>query len=171
MLNGGEQDDFVVVRLDGRTGRPRWRAVVRGRAPRGSYEAANDAAIAAGGDVVAAGSVADAEGPGHYGNFAVVSLHGVTGSERWRFVVDDAGVSGMAVRVGVDAEGDVVAAGHLSHDFAIRVVVVKLAGETGTVRWRQQPPHVGDVRDMVLDRHGVIGGEHQQGELVAERGR
>src|SRR5262249_24725173 len=38
MLNGAQRDDFVVRRLDARTGQRRWQAIVRGRAARASYE-------------------------------------------------------------------------------------------------------------------------------------
>jgi hypothetical protein len=152
-----EGDDFVVTRLDGRTGRRRWQAIVRGRAGKGGFEEADGLAIAPSGDVVAAGSVQETEGPGYYGNFAVVALDGGTGAERWRFVVDGAG-TGWAGSVAVDADGDVVAAGVVGSDLPPdeSVTVVKLTGASGTVVWQQQPAHVVHLNGMAMDRQGDV---------------
>src|SRR5262249_39412078 len=57
MIQGDEQNDFVVRRLDGRTGRTRWHATVHGAARNVSYEGARAVAIAPSGDVVAGGAV------------------------------------------------------------------------------------------------------------------
>jgi outer membrane protein assembly factor BamB len=158
MLNGSERDDFVVMRLGAHTGRPMWQAVVRGRAPQAPYEQAADVALAPNGDVVAAGSIADIDAYGHYGNFAVVALHGTTGTERWRFVVEGA-VTGMATQVAVDGAGDVIVAGTQEPDSTFDVpsiTVMKLAGASGAVLWQQRPTHVLDVRHMVLDGRGDV---------------
>jgi outer membrane protein assembly factor BamB len=152
-----EGDDFVVMRLDGQTGRRRWRAIVRGRASQDDYEEAYGLAVAPSGDVVAAGSVEEMEGPGHYGNFAVVTLNGATGAERWRFVVDGA-VTGSARSVAVDTHGDVVAAGDLEPDMAstLSSTVVKLAGPSGTVVWQQPPAHVVNLSSIAVDGEGDV---------------
>jgi outer membrane protein assembly factor BamB len=168
MLNGAEQDDFVVARLAAGTGRTVWRVIVRGNAPQGSYEQAEDLTVAPNGDVIAAGSIADTEAFGHYGNFAVVALDGDTGAERWRLVVDG-DMTGTAQHVTVDRTGDVIVVGGISPDSSFDPVpptVMKLAGATGAVLWQRQPAHLRGVRDMALDGAGdlLLAGETDSSE-------
>ncbi|RMF19405.1 MAG: hypothetical protein D6760_13105, partial [Deltaproteobacteria bacterium] len=89
------------------------------------------------GDIVAAGSVGNVADAG---DFVVVKLVRVTGSELWRW--ERSGTApglDTAYSVAIDGSGDVLAAGTFENsatnaDFA----VVKLDGATGTELWRRE---------------------------------
>ncbi len=128
--------DFLVVRLDGATGRRRWRSDL---GPGAAFAIALDQAD----DVVAGGSCAA-------GN--VVKLDGTTGATKW------GAVSLSPSDVAIDPAGDVLAAGNLS-GFAFDVA--KLDGATGAAQWQYPLGMFGQARSVVADAAGnVIAGGH-----------
>lgn len=85
------------------------------------------------GDVFAAGT---APNPPHGNDLAVVKLDGATGAERWRHL-GDGGANGLdfAYAIGLDAVGDVAAAG-IGHGVGSEdFTVVKLSGVDGSEQW------------------------------------
>jgi hypothetical protein len=137
VLDGGDGGDPVVVRLSRRTGRERWRRILRGRSPRQSGEVARAAALDPSGDVLVGGGLVNEVAPIAYADFTVAKLAGLTGAERWRFTLDSPDGAHFADVVAADAAGDVVAAGEVIGSSTPSVIVVKLAGATGALLWRR----------------------------------
>jgi outer membrane protein assembly factor BamB len=135
------EPDFIVVQLDGATGRRRWRSDLGG--PGGTFAIALDQA----GDVLAGG--------GSYGAGRVVKLDGPTGVVKWvmssSLLPDD---------VATDAAGDVLAAGN---DDGFAFEVVKLDGTTGASQWEYALGMFGEARSVLADAAGdvIAGGEIQ----------
>ena len=73
--NAGTGDDFMVVKLDGRTGKERWRRVISGTA-KASWDMAAAVAVDAAGNVVAVGRTDNADTSK---DFTVVKLRGSDG--------------------------------------------------------------------------------------------
>jgi outer membrane protein assembly factor BamB len=132
-LERTEPAGFTVLKVDGGSGGDRWRQVLTGN---GFSNMANGIAVDASGDVVAAGGIATTD---REGDFTVVKFEGASGSERWRQQLNGSSPHvNRATAVGVDAAGDVFAAGSLTNaesnsDFT----VIKLAAANGTERWRR----------------------------------
>jgi len=114
--------DFIVVKLSGSDGAEIWRRLLVG-----GDAAATTVAVDATGDVIAGGSFQTHEDGGAV--FGVVKLSGTDGAELWHGAPFAAGV---AQAIGLDAFGDVVAAGSTTG-----FTVVKFAGSSGAELWRQ----------------------------------
>jgi cysteine-rich repeat protein len=106
--------------------------------------------------VVAAGAQPD---------FGVIALDATTGGELWRYTVDGTAIGDAdqddAFAVAVDAAGDVLAVGRLSHSANDDdLIAVKLAGATGAELWRtivDGPNHNADVaQDLALAPNGDL---------------
>jgi outer membrane protein assembly factor BamB len=155
-------EGFLVTRLAGGNGRERWRSTLRGTPPSGAYNEGAAAAMDAKGDVIAAGSLLNGEGPGEFGSLAVVKLDGLTGAERWRFKPTPPGQENSGANVlAVDPAGDVVAAGIFSPIVPgvvtpITVTVVKLAGDAGTLVWRRDVDVAFQVNAVAIDPAGDV---------------
>jgi len=131
----GSGTDFTVTRLDGGTGADVWSgpAILDGGA--NDDDAALALTLDASGDVIAAGSMADAtNGTG----FTVVKLDHDSGAVLWHQTfsggagLDDVG----ALAVTVDGGGDVIAAGSVEGIGGDpELTVVRLDGSTGALLW------------------------------------
>jgi hypothetical protein len=150
---------FDVARLAGRSGRFVWRRSLHGGSDDPNHTG-TDAALAMSldprGDVVAAGTLKASAAPQYHSlaDFAVVKLDGKTGRDVWRYQRDGAQHdSDAATHVGVDAAGDVLAAGWMA-DLPFpafrQPLVVKLAGSDGGELWRA-PIDTIDVRGFSVD--------------------
>src|SRR5262245_31367511 len=124
--------DFVVVKLAGDSGVERWRASLNGTS--GAFEGAHALALAADGDVLAAGYLSNT---GTSSDWTVVRLAGDSGAERWRQVFDGAfHGEDSAEALATDPAGDVLVAG--SMQVAAEgwdVVLQRLDGANGAARW------------------------------------
>jgi outer membrane protein assembly factor BamB len=134
----GAKQDFVVVRLSGRTGTRRWRRIVSGRhlsppvgSPHGGGRAAA-LALDADGDVVAAGALRNGRSESST-DLVVAKIARASGRVRWVRAINGTGTGEARARaVAVLPNGDVAAAGAVENigsffDFA----VVRLAGIDG----------------------------------------
>lgn len=136
----GDRTTFLVTRLSGVDGSRVWTREIATTYRSGTAEAL---ALDGAGHVVAAGTVqnpqTDPFNPIAY-DFAVVKLDADTGDTVWLYA--DSGTSrnsgDWAYDVAVTPTGDVVATGQFSNeDTANDFGVVKLAGGTGDVLWKQ----------------------------------
>ncbi|MBI1748088.1 MAG: PQQ-binding-like beta-propeller repeat protein [Acidobacteria bacterium] len=135
LYNRGTEEDFTVVKLDGKTGRELWQVEINGTA--NGRDQVNAVTVDAKGDVIAAGWILNLITSF---DFAVVKLDGKTGEEIWHVEINGSanredGVNALAV----DPAGNIVAAGYIrnistGYDFA----VVKLDGNTGDELWRTE---------------------------------
>jgi outer membrane protein assembly factor BamB len=122
--------DGTAMAFDVASGTMRWRRDFD--TPARSEGRAEAVAVAPGGDVVAAGFIANADTAF---DFAVTAIAPHSGRVRWKTEIDanSWGLSyDYAHAISVDVHGDVAAAGELGSLFS----VVKLDGATGTERWR-----------------------------------
>ena len=131
----------AVVKFSADGGRVQWRRSLKVPGPEHSDDVAGFAVLN-NDDLIAAGGI---EIEGHV-RFVALRLSGRTGRPQWRqTITGDPRTSTYdhaAHAVAVDSAGDALVAGdlesatylqyHLTHDLA----VVKLAGDTGTERWR-----------------------------------
>jgi hypothetical protein len=130
--------DVLAARLASSDGAVGWERHIDGGAADGD-DAAVAVATTAGGDVIAAGGLENGDTGS---DFAVVRLGGGSGTVQWRYEVNGTrqffdSAYDVARRVVIDSHGDVVAAGSIEQaatDWDL--AVVKLAGDTGTERWR-----------------------------------
>jgi hypothetical protein len=131
--NAGSGLDFTVVKLAGASGTEHWRYVFNG--PANGDDQAYAVAVDGAGDVLAAGAT---QTPGTSTDFTVVKLAGSSGTELWHTILNGPANSfDEAHAVAVDAAGDVVAAGLISHSSAqVDSFVIKLAGASGAEQWR-----------------------------------
>lgn len=137
VIAAGDADRHIVVaKLAGASGMQSWRTDAAGST------SANDigraVAVGSGRVVVAGRTVTAAGGP----DFAVIALDAATGTEAWRAVIDGTTTGGAdtddAFGVGIDASGDVIAAGRLGNTATDGdALVVKLAGASGVELWRR----------------------------------
>jgi hypothetical protein len=126
--------DFTVVKLGGAAGAERWRYVLlNGTAD--DFDAALAVVVDGAGDVVVAGYTTNA---GTGTDFLVVKLHGGTGAERWRYLLNGtANGDDAAAAVTVDSAGNTVVAGHTTNTgTGPDCTVVKLDGASGAESWR-----------------------------------
>jgi len=159
--NAGTGTDFTVIKFDGTSGTALWRQVVDGT--QNLHDRALAVALDATGNVVAVGEIWNV---GTDVDFTVIKFDGTSGTELWRQVIDGSGNGpDEALRVAVDATGNVVAAGRLfvgpsNTDFA----VIKFDGASGKERWRQlldgTASRVDGARALALDAadHVVVAG-------------
>jgi hypothetical protein len=114
----------------------------------------NDRALAAtmdaAGNVIAAG-VTQNSGTGP-GDFTIIKLSGVDGTELWRQVIHGtAHGEGRARAVTVDPAGNVIAAGFITNsDTGADFTVIKFNGVTGAELWRQVINGTADSEDQAL---------------------
>jgi hypothetical protein len=141
-LSDGETTGLM--KLGGRTGAERWRAVVPSAGARVNRSAVVTAiGTQPSGDVVV---VATATNGRSHDVIRFARHEARTGEVRWRRTVRGDTASGHAAAFGatIDHAGDVVAAGTITRgpvqgrSDAEDVLVVKLSGETGVERWRHQ---------------------------------
>ena len=155
--NAGSGADFTVVKSDGISGEVLWGQAVDGAA--NTTDEARSVAVDGAGNVVAAGFLSNTS-TGQ--DFAVMKFDGLSGTERWRHVIDGNGsLNDRALAVTVDAAGDVIAAGHVfnvisSDDFT----VMKLDGVTGSELWRHVVNGTAnfpdDARAVTVDSAGNV---------------
>ena len=122
----------------------------------GGEDRANAVSVDAAGDVIAAGVVRNKVSRA---DFVVVKRARDDGRELWRAVVNGtANGDDQANAVAVDPVGDVVAAGVILSDNG-GFAVVKLAGATGTERWRTtlngSANAFGEALAVTVDRTGM----------------
>lgn len=161
LTNAGTDSDFTVLKLDGANGAERWRQVFNGTAD--GFDRANAVAVDAAGDVIAAGMIGDT---GASGGFTVLKLGRHNGAERWRQVIHGpVHLFEFVHAVGVDAAGDVVAAGLTTYSGVepdlTNFAVVKLDKSNGAEHWRQvitgPLPGRGDAaRAVAVDPSGNV---------------
>ena len=151
----------AVVKLDGGSGAESWRfrlsdmAFMPDTPVELALDALGDVVVGEGADVfklrgangkqlwyhrmttVAAAALAlDKHGDAVFGNsfsLAATKLSGLDGGPVWSVDYGE----GRIVAVAIDPTGDVLLAGATPRDFADRLVVLKLAGATGALRWMQ----------------------------------
>jgi hypothetical protein len=144
--NDGTGSAFTVIKYNGVTGREIWRRVFSGTDP-DRFDSANAVTLDGAGNVVAAGVTNSGCVVGWdcelvFGDFTVIKLSGVDGTELWRQVIGSASNSygsatyGSANAVAVDRAGNVVAAGASSSSLG-DFTVVKYNGATGAELWRR----------------------------------
>jgi hypothetical protein len=126
VVGGSLADALLAVRLAGATGDELWRYHLAGQAP----SRAESVRLGASGDVALAGWVPH----GSTDDYFVAKLDGVSGDERWRYVLDgNQGFTDWAASVAVDANDDVVAGGSTTNaNYAQDLTVVKLNGGDGS---------------------------------------
>jgi outer membrane protein assembly factor BamB len=152
-------DDMGIVKIRGTDGAELWRAQPRDAAPLGQALAL---ALDGAGNAVAVGTLR----PGEFEQeFAVVKVSGADGSELWRHQIARHEFSGgdAALGVAVDGSGDVVAVGivrvFVDNSLPSKFTVIKLAGATGSLRWRHDVPEgtsSGNGTSVVLDAVGDV---------------
>jgi outer membrane protein assembly factor BamB len=134
--------DLFVVKLDGSTGTERWRALVGGTSD-DQYDAAGAIETDAAADVVVVGALSNHEDGVSGPELFILKLDGDDGAERWRRTVPLPWGGGYDVAV--DRTGDVIVAGAAASSVnRDEFVVLKLAGDTGTERWRVNVVGTGD---------------------------
>jgi cysteine-rich repeat protein len=158
-------DDALVAKLAGADGSIVWQRTVDGAAPpenEAGAEVYRAVALAAGGDVVAAGRVVGLT----TGNDALVARHAaLDGTPLWQVTLDGgAGAGDDAQGVAVDASGDVFVAGAMTAlgSLTAQPALVKLGGEDGSERWRTLlSGEMGTGRAVVVDGTGdvLVGGD------------
>jgi hypothetical protein len=118
-----------IMKLAGATGTVTWTQAITG----GN---ASEIALDGGGDLFVAGSASSTTGT----DFAVFRFAGSTGAELWRYTTSGTSAYNSydgAAGVALDSAGDVVAAGSLDNRATFNdIVIVKVAGTTGTEVWR-----------------------------------
>src|SRR5262249_31759019 len=121
-------EDFLLVRLRASDGALVWRQQLT--TPSYQDDAVFDVRLDPAGDVVAAGTLAEARET--YGEFAVAKLRWDDGAEVWRHLVEgaeSAPARGEARAVAVDSSGDVVATGLVVGETSfIDFTVAKMSG-------------------------------------------
>ena len=137
--NGGNTNDFTVVKLAGATGTELWRTTI-------NDGAAEALLLDTAGDVVAAGVI---------GSFAVIKLAGATGAEAWRHVIPDAGWA-QAFALAFDPHTNTIAVAGSGY-----FNVVKVAGQTGDELWRQSisipfNPQSAAAQTVIIDAAGDV---------------
>ncbi len=160
-------NDFLVVKLDP-LGNELWRTQIDGTlAPNPDSDGPADVVFDANGDVVVVGQV---DNPGTEGDFFVAKLAGATGVELWRqelFGTATAAPFDVALAVGVDPNGDVVAAGQVANETPPRgnMLVAKFDGASGAELWRVEPSGTDtagllflddEARDIEIDANGDV---------------
>ncbi len=161
----GEQ--FTVAKFDARNGKALWRRDLTGHAarPNNLQDEAYAVSIDHDGNVVAAGMVVN---DGTQADLFVVKLAGSTGTELWRRSLDSGSRStDLAHAVAVDDAGDVVVAGVSTGTGPNRFLVVKLAGATGSVRWRTSLPG-GEARSVLVVVGNVVAAGDLGNDLAVE---
>ena len=147
--------DFVVVKVAGATGAELWRRDIDG----GSQDRGTAVAIHPSGDVVVAGRLGD--------DYLVARLAAATGADVWLHTLAGDGSGGnlanRGLAVTVDAAGDVVSGGVLVNAVTFNdLVVVKLAGASGTELWRRvidgsrDAPDTDFAADVTVDGSGDV---------------
>ncbi len=161
----GRGKDVVRIERHGTTdGTRRWRSVVRGDTGDGHAEA-TALALDDQGNVVVCGGVSR----GYDGNVAeyydsedlfVAKFAGNDGREVWRVQLDGgANLFDEALAVGTDGAGDVLATGLVATGQSTgRVVVLKLAAETGAVTWRNDLTSRGGLVAVTRTGDAVVAG-------------
>lgn len=151
---------FAVVKLDGASGRERWRYFLTGTSASEAFDGASKVAVDAAGSVVAAGTITNT---GTQADFAVTKVNGVTGVELWHQTLNgSANGPDRANAVALDAAGDVLAAGFLANTATgSDLTVVKFDGVTGSERWRQVVPApsgccIGGALAVTVDAAGDV---------------
>lgn len=196
VLGGHGGGQLWAVRMDGHDGRILWERAHAVGDEYGHLPDLRALTVAPAGDVVLAGYGAFGE---RGLDPVVLRLDGETGDEAWRFVVDGGahGFYEWASGAAIDAAGDVVVVGTVTHGVpgapsGSGLLVAKLDGDTGAVIWRSDvlgraPAGTswinggtvaldghGDVvvamRDGVLKRAGISGGDHPCGNGVRDAG-
>ncbi|RMF22804.1 MAG: hypothetical protein D6760_06680 [Deltaproteobacteria bacterium] len=152
LAESGDPGNFAVAKFSGTDGTELWRWTLAGSA--GGSDRCRSVSLDASGDVVAAGSLINAETGG---DFVVVKLSGSTGGTIWTQQIDGLGhADDEAYSVVVDGSGDVVAAGTLTGtESAEEFTAVKLSGASGDwLKGRCPLPRFGHrlvVTDHALD--------------------
>lgn len=126
--------DFIVVKLDGSSGREKWRRILVGDTE--ARDVAFALAVDAANDVIAGGRLAP---PDRVTSTFVVKLAGGDGGEIWRYSPEhserEEGVSGLVV----DSAGDVLATSRTFDEDTVQdFEVLKLSGRTGERRWSRR---------------------------------
>jgi uncharacterized delta-60 repeat protein len=167
--------DFAVIKFDA-TGRKLWRQILHGSRSSG-FDGANAIGMDPSGDVIAAGFTENTD-TGR--DFTVVKLHGATGTELWRQVIDGGSFTAVdeARTVAVDARGDVVVGGRIrgsssplagTSDF----FVVKLSGADGRELWHHliQSTGAAAAHAVAVDATGDVIAVGGQDSLRGRNGR
>ena len=162
-------ESIVVTRLASGSGLERWRTELRGTQTDGVYNNGLAAVVDAEGNPIVAGNLQNGPGPTRgdpytFGDFAVAKLDSSNGSEQWRFILagplipsgSSAYTAAEAEVVAVDGAGDVIAAGevHGPDSSSGTLTVVKVAGATGALLWRNDLDIAWRSQAIVLDSAG-----------------
>ena len=144
----GDADFAVVALTRSAGGSEAWRQVLHGTGT--GTDRAWRVAVGAGGDVFAAGDVANA---GSGDDWLVVRLDGATGALGWRVDVDGRNEANDTARgLALDAEGHVLAAGRLRNPgVSGDVAVLKLDGPSGDVLWLHETDGAQENNDIAFD--------------------
>ncbi|MBI3250131.1 MAG: CSLREA domain-containing protein [Deltaproteobacteria bacterium] len=146
--------DMFVVKYD-TDGNPQWSKRLSGTMLGGQDEGFALALLA--GDVVVAGKT---QNQSTSRDFTVIRLSGTTGEEVWSSRYLPTGLSrsdDVAFAVGIDHQGDVLAAGQRGDaQDGTNLTVVKIAGDSGQERWRKelqgsQPGGTNNAASLVFD--------------------
>lgn len=146
--------DMFAVKYD-TDGNPQWSKRLSGTMLGGQDEGFALALLA--GDVVVAGKI---QNQSTSRDFTVIRLSGTTGEEVWssRYLPTGLSRSGdVAYAVGIDQQGDVLAAGQRGDaQDGTNLTVAKIAGDSGQERWRKelqssQPGGTNNAMSLVFD--------------------
>lgn len=152
ITNTSSTRDIFVVKYDA-TGNLLWSKTLSGTTLGGQDE--GFALTLSGGDAVVAGRTQNQD---MSRDFTVIRLSGATGEEVWRYRPTGLSRSGdVAYAVGIDHQGDVIAAGQRGDDQdGTNLTVAKIAGDSGQERWRKelqgsQPGGANNAASLVFD--------------------
>lgn len=145
IANDSRNTAFLVEKLSGATGALVW--VFRNDTSGIDISnAAGSLALDGRGDVLATGRVTNAS---TREDAFVVKLSGGGGDELWRTTIDSGlGDFDAATSVAVDGSGDAVIAGTFTNGQRSEFFVIKLAGESGTEKWRRIVKGSADFADF-----------------------
>ncbi len=184
---GTRNNNFFVVKLSGGDGVELWHQQMGSLQPNGSvFEEAKAVAIDETGNAVAVGSTRNENFGSFTADFTVVKFSGANGNVIWRQIVD--GLINLiddfcnprgighgddeATAVGIDANGDVLAAGSVSHHYdrgdrcrngwwGKQFDVRKFSGKSGAPIWGAVPdppesPRGGTAHELSVDAAGNV---------------
>ncbi len=161
VLKPGRILGYTATKLSGVTGGDLW-CTPMGEAPRERGRPPFALRLGPGGDVLLAGTTVGI-GSGQ-GDFTVLKLNGVTGTQSWRTALDGAATASddRALAVAVAPDGDIVSVGETkNHDTSRDFAVFKLAGASGAVRWKYEangtaPDSIDRAIAVAVDQSGDV---------------